>query len=159
MLRQRIILIAAVGTALCLLAGNASGKPIVVHKNPSRGYVITQPHRPNAGRQGVATRLPGKVVTRRSLFHRIEPKYPHHKIIVVRTPYGRRIKAFPSPRPQITPRSGIIPRSIVVVWITNSDGSRTAVELLRRGRGFVGPRGEWYPEIPTKRQIWLAYGF
>lgn len=31
--------------------------------------------------------------------------------------------------------------------------------VVRRGPGFVGPRGEWYREMPTKRQLWIAYGF
>ena len=159
MLRQRIILIAAVGTALCVSAVNASGTSIVVHKNHGRRHVITQHHRPNVGRSAVAPRRHGPSVVQRPLFHRIEPKRPHHKIIVIRTPYGRRIKAFPVLQPRTTWRFGVARRPVVDVWITNSDRSRTAVELVRRGRGFIGPRGEWYPKMPSKRQIWFAYGF
>ncbi|MBN2316456.1 MAG: hypothetical protein JXM79_21190, partial [Sedimentisphaerales bacterium] len=121
------------------------GQSIVVHKNP--------------GRPGVANRLRGQIIVRRPFLNRIGPKCPHHKIVVLRTPYGRLIKAFPDPRSQGASRFEAFRRPIVIVWINNSDGSRTAVELVRRGRGFIGPRGEWYPEMPSKRQIWFAYGF
>lgn len=143
MLRHRVILIAAVGTALCLSAAKASGKSIIVHRNPIRS--------------GVAIRRYGQV--HRPLFHRIAPRYPHQSMVVIRTPYGRRIKAFQSSCYRGTWRYGVVRRPVITVWITNSDGSRTAVELLQRRYGFVGPRGEWYPELPTRRRIWFKYGF
>lgn len=164
MLRHRVILIAAVGTALFLPVANAFGKPIVVHRSHGRAGVTTRRHgqvvvRRNHSRPSITTRRHSQVVVRRPHFPRIISKRPYHTILVIKTPYGRRIKAFQTPRYRVTPHYGMVRRPIVIVRITNSDGSRTAVELLRRGRGFVGPRGEWYPEMPTKRRLWFAYGF
>jgi len=152
MLRPGINLIVAVGTSLCLLAGNASGKPVVVHKNHNRGYMIAPSPRP-----AVVVRPYSRMIPGRHLFHRIGPKRTHRPLVIVRTPYGQIIKAFPAPR--VGPHDGVVKRMIVRVWFINSNGSRTGVELLRRGPGFIGPRSEWYREIPTQRQLWIAYGF
>ncbi|MEJ2705246.1 MAG: hypothetical protein P8Z79_22625, partial [Sedimentisphaerales bacterium] len=81
----------------------------------------------------------------------------HHRLVIVRTPYGRIIKAYPAPR--VISRFGVVERIIVRVWFTNSHGSRTAVELVKRGPGYIGPRGEWYHEIPSKWQLRSIYGF
>jgi hypothetical protein len=40
----------------------------------------------------------------------------------------------------------------VTVWITNSNGSQTSVSLQKSGPGFVGPRGEYYTNMPTQQQ-------
>ena len=152
MVRQRVNLIIAVGTILCLLVGSVSGQPTVVRKHHGRRHVIVRPHRP-----AVTVRPYSRIVKGRPYFHRIGPKQPHHQIVVVRTRYGRIIKAYPVPR--VVTRFGVVEPKIVRVWFTNSNGSRTGVELVRRGLGYIGPRGEWYQEIPTKRQLWIAYGF
>ena len=163
MLRQKIHLIIVVGTTLCLLVGSASGKPIVVHKHHGRGHVIARAHRPPATARPVirhpalSVRPYSRTIHGRHYFHRIAPKRPRHHLVVIRTPYGRIIKAYPGHR--IISRYGYVERPIVRVWFTNSNGSRTAAELVRRGLGFVGPRGEWYKEMPTKWQLWIAYGF
>jgi hypothetical protein len=43
--------------------------------------------------------------------------------------------------------------------VTNSNGSRTSVVLTRNGSWYVGPRGEYYSEIPTNEQLRVVYGF
>ena len=53
----------------------------------------------------------------------------------------------------------VMERGSITVWVTNSNGSRTSVRLSRRGHGYVGPRGEYYHEMPTNRQLRMAYGF
>jgi hypothetical protein len=53
----------------------------------------------------------------------------------------------------------VIQNSAVTVWITNSNGSRTAVQLTRQGRGYLGPRGEYYDHMPTNEQLRVVYGF
>ena len=162
MFGQRINLIMAVGT-LCLLVGSASGKTFVAHKHPGRRHVMTRPVRPKVELRPVIRRPAPPVrphrtiVNGRAYFHRSGPKRPHHHIVVVRTPYGRIIKAYPVPR--IVTRFGVVEPTIVRVWFTNSNGSRTGVELVRRGLGYRGPRGEWYRKMPTQRQLWIAYGF
>ncbi len=47
-----------------------------------------------------------------------------------------------------------------VVQVHNSNGSVTPVELNRRSDGsWTGPRGEIYSNMPTERQLSMAYGF
>lgn len=48
-------------------------------------------------------------------------------------------------------------QNTVTVWITNSNGSKTEVRLRRDGPGFRGPRGEYYPSMPTNEQL-SVYG-
>lgn len=50
-------------------------------------------------------------------------------------------------------------QTMVTVWITNSNGSRTPV-LLRAADGgqFIGPRGEYYAGLPTEDQLRPVYG-
>lgn len=45
------------------------------------------------------------------------------------------------------------------VWITNSNGSRTPVNLTRQGTGYVGPKGEYYDQLPTSDVLKPVYGF
>jgi len=47
----------------------------------------------------------------------------------------------------------------VTVWITNSNGSQVPVKLRRDGPGYIGPRGERYPTLPTEAQLKPVYGF
>jgi hypothetical protein len=46
-----------------------------------------------------------------------------------------------------------------VVWVTNSNGSRTPVKLTKSGYGYVGPRNDHYASVPTEQQLKLVYGF
>jgi hypothetical protein len=45
------------------------------------------------------------------------------------------------------------------IWITNSNGSQKPVTLTQSGPGYVGPRGEYYPSLPTPEQLKVVYGF
>lgn len=47
----------------------------------------------------------------------------------------------------------------VTVNITNSNGSITPVKLRKQGTGYVGPKGEFYSELPTAEQLKPIYGF
>ena len=49
-------------------------------------------------------------------------------------------------------------QNVVTVWITNSNGSQTPVRLRKDGPGYIGPRGERYPSIPTQEQLKQLYG-
>jgi hypothetical protein len=149
---KRINLVIAVGTGLCLLAGNAFGKPSIARNLPARGHVIVQPHR-----SVVIIRPHSNVINGRSFSHRIRPGRTHHPLTIVETPYGRIIKAYPAP--QVISPFGIVERTIVRVWFTSANGTRTAVELVKRGPGYIGPRGEWYREMPSRWQLRNAYGF
>jgi hypothetical protein len=45
------------------------------------------------------------------------------------------------------------------VWINNSNGSRTRVELTKSADGYTGPRNEHYDSLPSRQQLRLVYGF
>jgi hypothetical protein len=47
----------------------------------------------------------------------------------------------------------------VTVKITNSNGSISQVKLIKQGVGYVGPRGEYYEQLPTEDQLRPVYGF
>lgn len=47
----------------------------------------------------------------------------------------------------------------VTIWITNSNGSQQPLVLTKTGRGYRGPRGEYYTIFPSNRQLRRAYGF
>jgi hypothetical protein len=47
----------------------------------------------------------------------------------------------------------------VTIWITNSNGSQQPIVLTKTGRGYRGPRGEYYTIFPSNRQLRRAYGF
>ncbi len=50
-------------------------------------------------------------------------------------------------------------QDVVTIWITNSNGSQKAVRLRKDGPGYIGPRGERYPSLPTEEQLKPVYGF
>jgi len=47
----------------------------------------------------------------------------------------------------------------VDVWITNSNGSKKPVRLHKSGPNYIGPRGEYYPSMPTNEDLRMVYGF
>ena len=50
-------------------------------------------------------------------------------------------------------------QNTVTVWVTNSNGSKVPVKLIKQGAGYVGPRGEHYDNLPTQEQLRPIYGF
>jgi uncharacterized protein YcfJ len=48
---------------------------------------------------------------------------------------------------------------ITTVWVENSNGSKTPVQLRQTDGGqYVGPRGEYYTTMPTQEQLRQVYG-
>jgi uncharacterized protein YcfJ len=48
---------------------------------------------------------------------------------------------------------------ITTVWVENSNGSKTPVQLRQTDGGqYVGPRGEYYSTMPTQDQLRKVYG-
>jgi len=47
---------------------------------------------------------------------------------------------------------------IFIVNIPNNDGSYTPVKLVKKGDGYTGPQGEFYPGKPTIEQLKVLYG-
>ena len=46
-----------------------------------------------------------------------------------------------------------------LVNVRNSNGSIVQVRLKREGVGWLGPRGEYYPALPSSQQLRPVYGF
>lgn len=76
---------------------------------------------------------------------------PSPRVVVVPPPVVEPVIVAP---PVIEPAPATI-----TVWITNSNGSMTSVQLTREGSWYRGPRGEYYTSIPTNEQLRAAYGF
>jgi hypothetical protein len=84
---------------------------------------------------------------------------PHREVVVVRPPVIERVIVAPQPPVVVRPCEPMVEPGTVTVWITNSNGSQTSVTLTRRGDCYIGPRNEWYTNMPTNEQLRLAYGF
>lgn len=65
----------------------------------------------------------------------------------------------PVPAQLITqvPAPPIAPPDEFIVNIPNAHGGYNAVVIKRAGSGFVGPRGEYYPEFPKIFQLQMKY--
>ncbi len=84
---------------------------------------------------------------------------PHREVVVVRPPVVERVVVAPQPPVVVRSCEPMVEPGTVTVWITNSNGSQTSVTLTRRGDCYIGPRNEWYTNMPTNEQLRLAYGF
>lgn len=155
MFSKKIILISIVGTVLLACSGQALGGTLVIRSSTSCGHRIAQPIMPRF---------------RRHTFHKkhafIHPHHrtfvkrrPHPHNVVVRRPRRRQIAVNLVPTVTVTTREIAVEHTTVTVWITNSNGSQTSVSLQKSGPGFVGPRGEYYTNMPTEKQLRMVYGF
>lgn len=69
-------------------------------------------------------------------------------------------KPVPPPVPVVVsqaPASVVYSGNTVTVNVPNSDGTFTAVILQRSGTGFMGPQGEYYPQLPSTEQLRVMY--
>ena len=69
-------------------------------------------------------------------------------------------KPVPPPEPVYVnqaPASAVYSGNTVTVNVPNSNGSFSAVVLQRSGGGFVGPQGEYYPQLPSMEQLRVMY--
>jgi len=83
---------------------------------------------------------------------------PYRVPIVLPRPVVRHVVVPPAPTVVVGP-SVPIGEITITVWVTNSNGSQTSVRLTREGAWYVGPRGEYYSQMPTNEQLRVAYGF
>ena len=151
MLRHKFTLMIVAAAIWSLSVGDALGKTVVVRTCLTPGHIIARPlcpgvHiRPMVSKQVVVAPPHRRVIISPFLsrFVRIWPGHHRRHVAVARKPCIRQV----------------VVTSPVTVWITNSNGSRTAVKLTRSGCGFIGPRGEWYPTMPTNHQLRVVYGF
>jgi hypothetical protein len=166
MSRQKLILVAAVGIALLTPVTGACDVTVVVGGSVRRGPVIAHPVRPrgclgHALRRRIFFAPPARTIVARHPLHgrfiRIGP--PCRRLIVPRPHCTKHVVVHARPTVTVTPPVVTVDSSTVTVWITNSNGSQTAVKLTRSSPGFTGPRGEWYPKMPTNEQLRMVYGF
>ncbi len=165
MLRKRFIQIIIVGVVLFLSVGNTTGSTVVVRKCRSstliakplgHGIHVSHVHRGSL----IVTRPYRKVVITSPLLRNFVRIYPHRrKVIVVEKPFVRHIAVNLCPTITVTRSKCVVEQTHVTVWITNSNGSQTSVRLTKSSPGFLGPRGEWYPSLPTNEQLRVVYGF
>jgi len=93
---------------------------------------------------------------------RHRPYGPPRRPVVVQIPQPRRFEPVwtPPPRVVVVPPPVVTPApTTITVWITNSNGSMTSIQLTREGSWYRGPRGEYYTSIPTNEQLRIVYGF
>lgn len=155
MFSKKIILISIVGTFLLACFGQASGGTCILRSSTSIGYHIARPITP------IVYHRP---FYKKHAFHHIHQRTflkrrPRHHYVVVRRPCTRHIAVNLVPKVVVTRPEIVVEPTTVTVWITNSNGSQTSVNLRRSGPGFVGPRNECYPNMPTNEQLRIVYGF
>ena len=91
------------------------------------------------------------------------PWRSHRRVVVVSPPVVERVVV---PAPPVVERV-IVPAAPVIrcepttitVWIINSNGSTTSVQLTREGSWYRGAQGEYYASMPTNEQLRALYGF
>ncbi len=93
----------------------------------------------------------------RRRFVRIGP--PCGRTVVVHPPVTRHVVVHPAPAVTVSVPTIRVAPTTITLWITNSNGSRTSVQLTKEGYWYVGPRGELYDRIPTNEQLRVVYGF
>jgi len=116
--------------------GARIGHPVApprYHPPVHRQVIVTRPWRHRIIRVGPPVVVPPPIV----------------EVEVVRPPMVREVVVTAPPVEETT----------ITVWITNSNGSKTSVQLTRQGPWYVGPRGEYYTEMPTNEQLRVVYGF
>lgn len=156
MFSKKIILISIVGTVLLACSGKVWGGTFHLQLSTSRRHCIAQP---------ITPRVYNHPIHKKHAFihphHRTFVKRrPHpHKVVVVRRPWRRQIAVNLVPTVTVSAPVIAVEQTKVRVWITNSNGSQTSVSLQKSGPGFVGPRGEYYTNMPTEKQLRIVYGF
>lgn len=151
---RKIILTSIVGTVLLACSSQAFGGTFVLRSSTSLGRRIAQPITPGFHHRRIHKKHIFIHPHQRSFLKR---RPHHHKLHVVRRPCRRQIAV--NLVPTVTTREIVIEPTKITVWITNSNGSLTSVSLRKSGPGFMGPRDEWYPNMPTKEQLRMVYGF
>jgi len=75
--------------------------------------------------------------------------------MVVAEPHVDTAVVYSQPAPVQTE---IISGDAITMYVPHMNGSYTAVKLVKRDNGYVGPQGEYYPEHPTIEQLKVLYG-
>jgi hypothetical protein len=156
MLSKKIILTGIVGIVLLACSGKALGGTFSFRLSIGSKHRIAKPivpgfRRPSFHKKHIFIRPHQRTFLKR----RPQPR----KVVVVNRPLTRGIAVNLVPTVTITKREVVVEPTTITVWITNSNGSQTSVSLRKSGPGFIGPRGEWYPNMPANEQLRMVYGF
>lgn len=89
--------------------------------------------------------------------------YDYDDVYYLSSPSGYMVVADPTVYNYAAPISSALPSAAVsgetvIVNVPNSNGSYTAVTLVKTQSGYVGPQGEFYPTHPTIVQLKALYG-
>jgi len=84
---------------------------------------------------------------------------PLREVVTVIRPSVSTVVVAPPRTRIVTSQTVVAEPSVITVWVENSNGSRSPVELTRSGPGYIGPRGEYYTEMPNNEQLRMVYGF
>jgi hypothetical protein len=156
MFSKKIILISIVGTVMLVCSGRVWAGTFHLQLSTTYGNSIAQPIMPKFDNHSIHKKHTFIHTNHRTFLK----KRPHpHKVVVVRGPFRRQIAVNLVPAITVRTPEVVIKHIKVTVWITNSNGSLTSVSLRKSGPGFVGPRGEYYPNMPTEKQLRIVYGF
>ncbi len=156
MMRQRLISTIVVTMAFSGVLSELTG-PTAQARSHKRSTVVVSP-RARVGRW-IGPHHRRSVVPRpwRRRFIRLGHPYP--RPVIVPGPVRRHVVIDPAPRITVNVPTVHVAPTRLTIWVTNSNGSRIAVELTRDGAWYVGPRGESYSGIPTNEQLRVVYGF
>jgi len=163
---KRLLSIVAI-VCLCSMTANALSISVSIgkhsHDHARKTVVLGAYHRAHCGptvvhaphaRMRIFAPIGTRSYVTRPIGHRpFRWQHPHP---VVRRPCTKR-RILLAPPKHVVRRPACV--SILTIWITNSNGSKTPVKLQRKGHGYVGPKGEYYPCRPTHRQLHMIYGF
>lgn len=85
--------------------------------------------------------------------------HPFPRTVIVPGPITRHVVINPLPTITVSVPTLRVAPTRLMIWVTNSNGSRISVELTKNGPWYVGPRGECYTSIPSNEQLRVVYGF
>jgi hypothetical protein len=156
MLSKRVILTGIVGMVLLACSGKALGGTFFFSLSTGPKHCIAEPIVPGFSHSPFHNKHIFIHPYRRTFLKR---RPQPHKVVAVSQPLIRGIAVNLVPTVNITTPEIAVEPTTVTVWITNSNGSQTSVILRKSGPGFLGPRGEWYPGMPTNEQLRVVYGF
>lgn len=159
MKRQRYITVVAVCAVLAVSAGTAEARSAHVHVGLSVGHRIAWPivPMPVVARPVIVPPPVRPVVIAGPLRSRFVPIGHFCRPVVVRPPVVETVVVRPAP--VVTIKTVAVEPAAVTVWVRNSNGSQSPVQLTHSGPGYIGPRGEYYPEMPNNEQLRMVYGF
>ena len=152
MMRQRLISMAVAAIVLPLGLGAIDGRTAKadVHVGVGVGVGIPLGHH-----SGIGVWLGGPVVHHDRFYHGYPRRYYYPYVAPAPVVIYR-----PAPQVVVPAAPPVQPDGVpVTLWVTNSNGSKTAVKLIQHGGSYEGPRGEWYTGLPTNEQLRVVYGF